>query len=279
MIPNMDAELFRRLHSLESAAGTSLSVAELRRELSLTFPQGARALAAGDPDWPDALDALADPPKVLCALGDLALLERQTRISIAGSRDASPERCDEVRLLAADLAARGATVISGLAAGIDRAAHEGALSAWTRESRPGRTVAVMGTPLSMPWPPENARLHGEIAGRGLILSEVPQAEGRRFDPEERARALRRRNRIIAALGSGSVIMAARPGSSTLVEARFSLSLGHPVLLWHECAAEPWAQALVAENLRDGDGRPLVSFVRDAAGVEEALSPWSTVWWL
>lgn len=279
MVRNMDAALFSRLSSLERAAGTSMSVSEQRRELSLTFPEGARALVPGEPGYPDALEALADPPEVLCAYGDLSFLERQMRIAVVGSRDAAPERCDAARLLSADLAARGAVIVSGLAAGIDRAAHEGALSAWTRESRQGRTVAVLGTPLSMPWPPENARLHGEIASAGLLLSEVPQAEGRRFDPEERSRALRRRNRIVAALGVGTVVMAARPGSSTLVEVRSALALGRPVLVWHGCRGEAWADALVAEGLRDASGRELVRFVRDAVEVEEALSPWNTVWWL
>lgn len=279
MIRNMDAALFARLCALEQVAGTSMSVSELRRELSLTFPERARALVPGEEDYPDALEVLSDPPKVLCALGDLSFLSRQMRIAMVGSRDASPERCEAATLLSADLAARGAVIISGLAAGIDRAAHEGALGAWTRESRQGRTVAVLGTPLSMPWPPENARLYEDICSAGLVLSEVPQAEGRRFDPEERSRALKRRNRIVAALSVGTVVMAARPGSSTLIEMRAALNLGRPVLIWHACRGEAWAEALVAENLVDGSGRSLVQFVRDAAEVEERLSPWSTVWWL
>lgn len=278
-MPSLSREDFQALYALEREAGSGLGVAELRKELSLTFPQGARVLTRGSEDYPQALDALADPPKVLCALGDLTLLDRQLLVSIVGSRNAAAERCEAASFIASDLAARGAVIVSGLAAGIDRAAHEGALAAWTNESRRGRTAAVLGTPLSFPWPPENAKLYEEIVSTGLALSEVPQAEGRRFDPNERMRSLRRRNRIVAALGTGTLVMAAASGSSTLIEVDYALGLGRPVILWYECANEPWAKELLARDLRDGDGRALVAAARDAVEAEEILSPWSRVWWL
>ncbi|MBE5692058.1 DNA-processing protein DprA [uncultured Sutterella sp.] len=278
-MPLLSREDFQALYALEREAGSGLSVAELRKELSLTFPEGARVLTRGSEDYPQALDALADPPQVLCALGDLTLLDRQLLVSIVGSRNASSERCEAASFLASDLAARGAVIVSGLAAGIDRAAHEGALAAWTNESRRGRTAAVLGTPLSFPWPPENAKLYEEIVATGLALSEAPQAEGRRFDPNERMRSLRHRNRIVAALGTGTLVMAAAPGSSTLIEVDYALGLRRPVILWHECANEPWAKELLSRDLRDGDGRALVAVARDAVEVEEILSPWSRVWWL
>ena len=278
-MPSLSREDFQALYALEREAGSGLGVAELRKELSLTFPQGARVLTRGSEDYPQALDVLADPPKVLCALGDLTLLDRQLLVSIVGSRNAAAERCEAASFIASDLAARGAVIVSGLAAGIDRAAHEGALAAWTNESRRGRTAAVLGTPLSFPWPPENAKLYEEIVSTGLALSEVPQAEGRRFDPNERMRSLRRRNRIVAALGTGTLVMAAASGSSTLIEVDYALGLGRPVILWYECANEPWAKELLARDLRDGDGRALVAVARDAVEAEEILSPWSRVWWL
>lgn len=278
-MPSLSREDFQALYALEREAGSGLGVAELRKELSLTFPQGARVLTRGSEDYPQALDALADPPKVLCALGDLTLLDRQLLVSIVGSRNAAAERCEAASFIASDLAARGAVIVSGLAAGIDRAAHEGALAAWTNESRRGRTAAVLGTPLSFPWPPENAKLYEEIVSTGLALSEVPQAEGRRFDPNERMRSLKRRNRIVAALGTGTLVMAAASGSSTLIEVDYALGLGCPVILWYECANEPWAKELLARDLRDGDGRALVAVARDAVEAEEILSPWSRVWWL
>ena len=278
-MPSLSREDFQALYALEREAGSGLGVAELRKEISLTFPQGARVLTRGSEDYPQALGALADPPRVLCALGDLTLLDRQLLVSIVGSRNAAAERCEAASFIASDLAARGAVIVSGLAAGIDRAAHEGALAAWTNESRRGRTAAVLGTPLSFPWPPENAKLYEEIVSTGLALSEVPQAEGRRFDPNERMRSLRRRNRIVAALGTGTLVMAAVSGSSTLIEVDYALGLGRPVILWYECANEPWAKELLARDLRDGDGRALVAVARDAVEAEEILSPWSRVWWL
>lgn len=275
-IPN---EVFSALYALEAAHGPVESVSELRAELAATFPAAARVLRRGDEDYPGALEELADAPAVLCARGDLGLAERQLRVSIVGSRDASPERCEAAELVAADLAARGAVIVSGLARGIDAAAHRGALSAWTRENRRGRTIAVLGTPLSFPWPPENARLAEDLAADGLLLSECPQAEGRRFDPQARARSLRRRNRLIAALGTGTLVMAARPDSGTLVEAAAALALGRPVILWHACADEPWARDLLAAAPADAEGRSLVSTAASAREVEEILSPWARVWWL
>ena len=166
-----------------------------------------------------------------------------------------------------------------LARGIDAAAHRGALSAWTPEKRAGRTIAVLGTPLSFPWPPENARLADEIAESGLILSECPQAEGRRFDPEARARSLKRRNRLVAALGTGTLVMAARPGSSTLIEVQAALAIGRPVILWQACTQESWAEDLLKNAPKDAEGRSLVAAAGSAREVEALLSPWARVWWL
>lgn len=138
----LSPETFKALLALESAFGQVESVSELKAELSATFPDGARALRFGSEDYPSVLEDLADPPKVLCARGDLSLAERQLRVSIVGSRDASSDRCEAAELVAADLAARGAVIVSGLARGIDAAAHRGALSAWTPEKRAGRTIEI-----------------------------------------------------------------------------------------------------------------------------------------
>ncbi|MFR2199387.1 MAG: DNA-processing protein DprA, partial [Sutterella wadsworthensis] len=220
-------------------------------------------------------------PAVLVHEGDLSLTERQLRVSIVGSRDASDSARADARRVARELAARGAVVVSGLAAGIDTAAHEGALEARSPSGTVGRTIAVMGTPLSQPWPPANARLARRIAEYGLLISLAPQVNGLSFTDEERAESLRARNRAIAALGLGSLVMAGKEGSSTLREVAFSLELGHPVLLWHSIVeeGEPWAIRLLENPPLDSQGRPLVQTVSSAADVEEALSPWSTVWWL
>lgn len=275
----LKSELFQALYALEQSHAAIESVSELRAELAATFPAGARVLALDEQDYPEPLRELADPPRFLCAQGDLGFLSRQLRISIVGLRDADAERCEAAEAIAADLAARGAVIISGLARGIDAAAHRGALSAWTQEGRCGRTAAVLGTPLSAPWPPENARLAAEIAEKGLLLSECPQAEGRRFDADARAKSLRRRNRIVAALGTGTLVMAAKPGSSTLIEVQSALALGRPVIFWHALEREPWMPAFLDAAPKDSDGRPLVSFASSAREAEERLSPWAQVWWL
>ena len=184
------------------------------RLLDETLPDGTKLVAASDLSYPPELAALEEHPAVLVHEGDLSLTERQLRVSIVGSRDASDSARADARRVARELAARGAVVVSGLAAGIDTAAHEGALEARSPSGTVGRTIAVMGTPLSQPWPPANARLARRIAEYGLLISLAPQVSGLSFTDEERAESLRARNRAIAALGLGSLVMAGKEGSST-----------------------------------------------------------------
>ena len=251
------------------------------RLLDETLPDGTKLVAASEPDYPAELAALDEHPAVLVYEGDLSLAERQLRVSIVGSRDADEAARADARRVARELAARGAVIVSGLATGIDAAAHEGALEATTPSGTVGRTIAVMGTPLSQPWPPANARLAHRIAQHGLLLSLAPQVSGLSFTDEERAESLRARNRAIAAIGLGSLVMAGKEGSSTLREIAHSLELGRPVLIWHSIveAGEPWSLKLLEEAPRDETGRALVQTVSSAEDVEEALSPWSSVWWL
>ena len=126
-------------------------------------------------------------------------------------------------------------------------------------------------------------LHRETVRRVNAPAQARVAEAIQpaLTDEERAESLRARNRAIAALGLGSLVMAGKEGSSTLREVAFSLELGHPVLLWHSIVeeGEPWAIRLLENPPLDSQGRPLVQTVSSAADVEEALSPWSTVWWL
>lgn len=221
------------------------------RLLDETLPDGTKLVAASDPSYPPELAALEEHPAVLVHEGDLSLTERQLRVSIVGSRDASDSARADARRVARELAARGAVVVSGLAAGIDTAAHEGALEARSPSGTVGRTIAVMGTPLSQPWPPANARLARRIAEYGLLISLAPQVNGLSFTDEERAESLRARNRAIAALGLGSLVMAGKEGSSTLREVAFSLELGHPVLLWHSIVeeGEPWGFLRILPSIR------------------------------
>ena len=279
----MDAEKTISAMALEALKRIEAAVGKRAEEISGeqllgAIPAPGGALALGDDDYPYALRTLADPPEVIAWTGDLTLLERELSVSIVGSRDATPERCAAAKALARNLAERGALIVSGLAAGIDRAAHEGALDARSGD-RAGRTVAVLGTPLKSIWPPMNVELGARIAKEGLLLSEVAQLAALGAKDDERAIALKRRNRIVAALGLGSVVMAARKGSSTLIEARASLAIGHPVLIWHEAAGDDWAREWIAENPKNDEGGALIHVVASAADVEAALSPWRRVWWL
>lgn len=251
------------------------------RLLDETLPDGAKLAAASDPDYPSELAALDEHPAVLVYEGDLTLAERQLRVSIVGSRDAGEAVRADARRVARELAARGAVIVSGLAAGVDAAAHEGALEATTPSGAVGRTIAVMGTPLSQPWPPANARLARRIAQNGLLISLAPQVSGLSFTDEERAESLRARNRAIAAIGLGSLVMAGKEGlEHAQGGCAFARTRPSRADLALDCGGgEPWALKLLAENPRDETGRALVQAVSSAADVEEALSPWSTVWWL
>lgn len=251
------------------------------RLLDETLPDGTKLVAASDPSYPPELAALEEHPAVLVHEGDLSLTERQLRVSIVGSRDASDSARADARRVAREL---GRTRGRRRLGACRRHRHRRPRGRARGEESVGhgrRTIAVMGTPLSQPWPPANARLARRIAEYGLLISLAPQVNGLSFTDEERAESLRARNRAIAALGLGSLVMAGKEGSSTLREVAFSLELGHPVLLWHSIVeeGEPWAIRLLENPLLDSQGRPLVQTVSSAADVEEALSPWSTVWWL
>ena len=124
----------------------------------------AAFLVIGDPAYPPALAALPDAPPVLSAIGDLELLGRPT-LAVVGAREASAAGCRFATELAASLGAAGFVVASGLARGIDAAAHQAAL--------PTGTVAVLAGGIDQIYPPQNAALQGEIAARGLLLSESP----------------------------------------------------------------------------------------------------------
>ena len=282
-VPQVSEAALAALVRLEEARGAEVASAESRRlleeQLIEAIPLPGGALALEDDDCPWQLRALAEPPAVIAWTGDLSLLDRQSRVAIVGSRDATPERRSAAKSLATSLAERGTLIVSGLAAGIDRAAHEGALAARSASGEVGRTVGVLGTPLKKIYPDENLALGEVIAREGLLLSEVPQLAALSDDEETRAFALRRRNRIVAALALGTVVMAARPGSSTLIEARASLEIGHPVLIWHEAAQDDWAKAWREADPRDKSGERLIRVVSCAADVDEALSPWRRVWWL
>lgn len=173
-------------------------------------------LTRGDPAYPSLLEEIDDPPPVLYVRGDLVDAD-DPAVAIVGSRRASPYGLAMARILARDLAEGGVTVISGLARGIDAAAHGGALAATG-----GRALAVLGSGPDVIYPPEHRRLAAAVARRGALLSEFPPGT------PPLPRHFPWRNRIISGLARGVVVVEAAIGSGSLITARLALDQGREV---------------------------------------------------
>ncbi|MFC0410601.1 DNA-processing protein DprA [Roseomonas elaeocarpi] len=195
------------------------SPAEVRREYDTVLGAGGTFLHWDEPGYPPLLGTIDDPPTVLAVLGDPALLLRR-QVAVVGARNASAGGLRIAGELAEALAKAGVVVTSGLARGVDAAAHEGAL----RAAKPGgaSTVAVLPGGLDVTYPPENAALQARIAEGGAIVSEAPL----RAQPTQRH--FPRRNRIVAGLSLGVVLVEAALGSGTLITARLAAEMGRDV---------------------------------------------------
>lgn len=193
--------------------GKLFSPDEADRELEATAAIGARMIARGEPDYPPLLAAIADAPPLISARGDHRLLARPT-VAMVGSRNASLNGRRFARHLAKDLGGIPMVVASGLARGIDTAAHIGALETGT--------VAVVAGGVDVIYPEENRDLYGEIVARGVVISEV--AAGVR----PQARHFPRRNRLISGLARGVVVVEANMRSGSLITARMALDQGREV---------------------------------------------------
>ncbi len=185
-----------------------------RRDLDWLHESGNLALPCTDPDYPELLRELPDPPILLFLRGDTRLLGRQ-QIAIVGSRHASRGGLNNARAFAHHLAGEGFLITSGLASGIDGAAHEGALDS-------GHTLAVLGTGLDRVFPAQHRELAHRIAEQGLLVSEFPP--GTPPLPGN----FPRRNRIIAGLTLGTLVVEAALKSGSLITARLAAELGREV---------------------------------------------------
>ena len=175
-----------------------------------------RRIALGDGDYPAQLGVLASAPPALWIRGWL-LAADALAVAVVGSRRATPYGLDLTERISRDLAARGVTVVSGLARGIDSAAHRGALAAG------GRTIAVLGSGVDVIYPPENRRLAEQIAERGALVSQwSPGTPPLPFHFPER-------NRVIAGLTLGVVVIEAAERSGSLITAGFAAELGREVM--------------------------------------------------
>ena len=170
-----------------------------------------RALALGDTGYPSALHDLKDPPKTLWYVGDLGILSAPC-VAIVGTRRATNYGVRVTRELAISLARAGACVVSGMALGIDGAAHRGALEVG------GKTVAVLGTGVDIAYPTSHRALHADIASSGLLLSEMPPGA------HSHGGSFPQRNRIIAALARLTIIVEAPVKSGARWTAEFATEL-------------------------------------------------------
>jgi len=197
-----------------------------------------------DDAYPAVLRAIPDPPIVLWQKGDASALNKPS-VAIVGSRRGSPNGLEVSRRLARELSEAGLVVVSGLARGIDAAAHRGALDA------AGQTVAVLGNGIDVAYPPENLRLAVEIAERGVVVSEYPP--GTR--PEARNFPLR--NRIISGLSKAVLVVEASEKSGSLITARAALEQGRDVLA-------------VPGNVMSGNYRGCHALIKDGARLVETV---------
>jgi DNA processing protein len=201
------------------------------RELAALDAVGAALIAHCEPDYPHPLAAVEDAPPVIARLGSPQLLERPM-VAVVGARNASANGNRLAARLAAELGASGVTVISGLARGIDAAAHKGALETGT--------AAVVAGGIDVVYPAENQALYEDIVARGVVLAESPPGI------ERVARHFPRRNRLISGLSLGVVVVEAAPRSGSLITARMALEQGREVFAVPGSPLDPRARG--ANNL-------------------------------
>lgn len=227
------------------------AVAAAEAELAALEALGARLVALGEPLYPAALAAIPDAPPVLGLRGQVQLLERPM-LAIVGARNASAAGVRFTKRLAAELGQRELVIVSGLARGIDTAAHEGALGS--------ATVAVVAGGADVAYPPENEDLMAEIASRGVVVSEMPPGT------VPQARHFPRRNRIIAGLARDTLVVEAAPRSGSLITARLAGEQGREVMAVPGSPLDPRCRG--SNNLiRQG-----AALIQTADDVIEALGP-------
>jgi len=253
---------FEELPRLAREAGSEERWRRCRRdeaeaELEALGRLGCELLAWSEPGYPRRLAEIADPPPLLAVQGRADLLAAPA-IALVGARNASANGRMLAQNLARDLAAAGLVVVSGLARGIDTAAHEGALAA------PGLTIAVIASGIDVPYPEDNAPLMARIAATGSVVSERP------LGAVPQARHFPRRNRLIAGLSLGVVVVEAAPQSGSLITARLAAEQGREVMAVPGSPLDPRHRG-TNQLLRDG-----ATLVESAADVLSALGPLGAV---
>jgi DNA processing protein len=224
------------------------SNADAERELAQVAERGGRVIASGEPDFPAGLAALDPPPPLIVVLGHVNLLRREM-VAMVGARNASALGRKFAMRLATELGQAGLVVASGLARGIDAAAHEGALGSGT--------CAVLAGGVDVIYPPENADLYERVCAQGAAISEMPLGQA------PQARHFPRRNRIISGLSRGVVIVEAAEGSGSLITANYALEQGREIFAVPGSPLDPRAKGT---NRLIREGATLTETVDDVLAV-------------
>lgn len=227
------------------------SVGDIDREIARVAALGARYLFAGEAFYPARLRELDNAPPVLIVRGTLSLLDRPT-VAIVGARNASAAACRFARGLAHDLVGEGCLIVSGLARGIDTAAHQGAIA--------DATAGVIACGIDIVFPAENRDLQEQVATRGVLIAEQPPGT------QPLARHFPYRNRIIAGMSIGTIVVEAAPRSGSLITARLANEAGREVMAVPGSPADPRAQGCNS-LIRDG-----ATLIQNAADVMETIRP-------
>ena len=228
---------------------------EAEAELDAVDRLGAQLVALGEAGYPPWLARIDAPPPLLCIKGQPRLVSRPI-ISIVGSRNGSAAGQKIARTLAADLGRQGFVIASGLARGIDAAAHRAALETGT--------IAVLAGGVDVIYPPEHAELHRQIARDGLLVCERPPG----LDP--RAQDFPRRNRLISGMAAGLIVVEAARRSGSLITARFAAEQGREVFAVPGNPLDPRAEGT---NGLLKSGATLVTHAADVIGALEATLAW------
>jgi DNA processing protein len=225
------------------------------REMAAAQAVGARHVLLGETDYPPLLAELADPPPVLVVVGDAGLAARPV-VAIVGARNASAAGRGLALDMAEALGAAGWVVASGMARGIDAEAHRGALGTGT--------IGCVAGGVDIAYPPENTELQAAVAARGLLVSELPPGT------EPQARHFPRRNRLIAGVARGVVVIEAAHGSGSLITARIAGEAGREVMAVPGHPRDPRSTG--------GNGliRQGATLVEQAADVLAVLNPFAVV---
>ena len=225
-------------------------LAQSQADLDRWAAQGMRLVTVLEPEYPPNLRGVHDRPPIVFIRGRL-IREDSRSVAVVGARQATPAGLARARSIAHHLVGSGYTVVSGLAAGIDTAAHTAALA------RKGRTIAVIGTGLARSYPPQNEDLQREIADQAAVVSQFwPDA------PPSR-RTFPMRNAVMSGIALATVVVEASQTSGSRLQARLALAQTRPVFLVEELVdAQPWA--------RDCATRPGAHVIRDPAEITASL---------